>query len=130
VDSPYLYQVRVVVYKRPEDIAVVEKDSEPMAALNNALKTLEEKVRASREKLSQRDSHHSEEIDTVFYELTPDEIYATYARNQKPAEFVDKSRAEIASRLMTEEGLNQEAAYFAADQILYVAQKNTNIRKE
>jgi len=130
VESPYLYRVRIVVYKRPEDIAVVEKDSEPMTALNNALKALEEKIRASREKLSQRDSHYSEEIDTVFYELSPDEIYATYAKNQKPTDMVGKSRTEIASRLMVEEGLNEEAAYFAADQILYVAQKNTSQEEE
>ncbi len=125
-ETQYLYQVRIVVYKRPEDLVVIEKDAEPMIALNNALEVMKEKVRASREKLRQDDSHRDEEIETVFYELTPDEIYATYAKNQKPTEMVDRNRDEIASELMVEQGLTEEAAYFAADQILFVAQKNTN----
>jgi len=37
---------------------------------------------------------------------------------------------EIASKLMVEEGLKQEAAYFAADQILRVAQENANKQSE
>jgi ribosome-associated translation inhibitor RaiA len=129
-ETPYLYQVRIVVYKRPEDIAIVEKDSEPMIALNNALDALEAKIRASREKLRQRDSHQSEEIEKVFYDLSADEVYATYAKNQKPTDVVRKSRTEIASRLMVEEGMGEEAAYFAADQILFVAQKNTDEGEE
>jgi TPP-dependent 2-oxoacid decarboxylase len=124
--TPYLYQVRIVVYKRPEDIAIIEKDSEPMIALRNALEALEKKVRVSRKKLSQSDSHRSEQIDTIFYELSADEVYATYAKNQKPTDVIHKSRTEIASELMVEKGLTEEAAYFAADQILFVAQKNTD----
>ena len=122
-ETPYLYQVRIVVYKRPEDIAVIEKNVEAMIALKDALQALEEKIRASREKLRQTDGHRSEEIETVFYDLTPDEVYATYAKNQKPIDVIQKSRTEIASNLMVEEGLTEEAAYFAADQILFVAQK-------
>lgn len=124
-ETAYLYQVRIVVYKRPKNIAIIEKASEPMIALNKALEALEKKVRASREKLAQQDSHRDEEIETIFYELTPDEIYATYAKNQKPVDVMQKSRTEIASELMVAKGLTEEAAYFAADQILFVAQKNT-----
>jgi hypothetical protein len=119
-----------VVYKRPEDIAIIEKDGEPMIALNNALDALEEKSALPREKLTQDDSHRNEEIETVFYELTPDEVYATYAKNQKPTEVINKNRDEIASELMVKEGLTEEAAYFAADQILFVAQKNTGQGEE
>jgi ribosome-associated translation inhibitor RaiA len=129
-ETQYLYQVRIVVYKRPEDIAIIEKDSEPMIALNNALDALEEKIRASREKLTQNDSHRNEEIETVFYELTPDEVYATYAKNQKPTDVINKNRDEIATELMVKEGLTEEAAYFAADQIMFVAQKNTSQGEE
>lgn len=124
-ETQYLYQVRIVVYKRPEDIAIIEKDSEPMIALKNALEALEGKVRASREKLSQDDSHRDEEIEKVYYDLSADEVYATYAKNQKPAEVINKDRDEIASELMVEQGLTEDAAYFAADQILFIAQKNT-----
>jgi hypothetical protein len=35
-------------------------------------------------------------------------------------------RTEIASRLMVEEGLTEEAAYFAADQILRIAEERTS----
>ena len=41
-ETPYLYQVRIVVYKRPEDIAVIEKNVEAMIALKDALQSLEE----------------------------------------------------------------------------------------
>lgn len=125
-ETQYLYEVRIVIYKRPEDMAIIQKDSGPMIALNNALETLERIVRSSREKLAQDDSHRNEEIETVFYELTPDDTYATFAKNQKPTDVVQKSRTEIASELMVNKGLTEEAAYFAADQILFVAQKNTN----
>jgi len=124
-ETPYLYQVRIVAYKRPEDIAVIQKDSKPMTALRNALEALEEKVRTSREKLVQRDSHQSEDIERIYYEQSADEVYATYAKNQKPVDVIRKNRTEIASELMVKEGLTEEAAYFAADQILSVAQKST-----
>ncbi|MGD8404269.1 MAG: hypothetical protein PVJ21_11450 [Anaerolineales bacterium] len=129
-ESPYLYQVRIVVYKRPEDIAVVEKGVEPIIALKGALDALEEKVRASRERLAQRESRRAGSNDAVSQELTAEEVYATYAKDQDPQEYLSKSRTEIASELMVEEGLKQETAYFAADQILRVAQENANEQSE
>ena len=128
--SPYLYQVRVVLYKRPEDIAVVEKGVEPMVALKGALDTIEEKVRASRERLAQREARRAGTNDAVSQELTAEEVYATYAGDQAPEEFLSKSRTEVASKLMVEEGLEQEAAFFAADQILRVAQENASKQSE
>lgn len=129
-ESPYLYQVRIVIYKRPEDIAVTEKGVEPMVVLKGALDAIEKKVRASREKLAQAPPHRSEDVKTVSYELSAEEVYATYASDQDPAELLRKGRTEIASKLMVEEGLKQEAAYFAADQILSFAEENTNNRQE
>lgn len=129
-ETQYLYQVRIVIYKRPNDIAIIEKDTSPMIALRKALEAMEEKVRASREKLRQRNSHQSEEIEKVFYDLSADEVYATYAKNQKPTDVIRKSRTEIASELMVREGMNEEAAYFAADQILLVAQRGTDEEEE
>lgn len=124
-ESSYLHQVRIVVYKRPEDIAVVEKDSDPMTALRNALNALEEKVRESREKLAQVDPHRMGDTQTVSNELSAEEVYATYAGDDKPEELIDKGRTKIASKLMVEDGLNQQAAYIAADQILRVAQEKS-----
>ena len=64
-----LYRVRIVVYKRPQDIVVTKQDAHPMIALRDALDTLEEQVRTSREKLAQKDTHRDTQIETVYYEL-------------------------------------------------------------
>jgi hypothetical protein len=129
-ETSHLFQVRIVLYKRPEAVVVIQKDSEPMLTLRSTLEVLEKIVRASREKLAQVDSHQSEDIDRIYFELSADEVYATYAKNRKPADVVQKSRTEIASELMVEEGLTEEAAYFAADQILRVAQESTGDGEE
>jgi ribosome-associated translation inhibitor RaiA len=129
-ESPYLYQVRITLYKRPEDIAVVEKGVEPMVALKGALDAIEKKVRASREKLDQMQERRAGMNDAVSQELTAEEVYATYVKDQEPEKFLRKDRTEIASKLMMEEGLKQEAAYFAADQILRVAQENANTQSK
>lgn len=50
--------------------------------------------------------------------LTPGEIYDTYMENADPEEIIRAGRTEIASRLMAEHGLENDAAYYAADQIL------------
>ena len=118
-----LYRVRIVVYKRPQDIVVTKQDAHPMMALRDALDTLEEQVRTSREKLAQKDTHRDTQIETVYYELSADEIYATYAKGWQPEDVLRMDHTEIASRLMVEQGLTQDAADFAADQILLVAER-------
>ncbi|HET6598052.1 MAG TPA: HPF/RaiA family ribosome-associated protein [Anaerolineales bacterium] len=118
-----VYRVRIVVYKRPQDIAVSKQDVDPMVALRAALDVLEEQVRESREKLSQNDTHRDSQIETVYYDLTADEIYATYAKGWQPEDVLRMDHTEIASRLMVEQGLTQDAADFAADQILLVAER-------
>ena len=118
-----VFRVRIVVYKRPQDIAVTKQDPDPMVALRDTLDTLEEQVRESREKLSQRDTHRDTQIEQVYYDLTADEIYATYAKGWDPDEVRRMDHTEIASRLMVEQGLTQDAADFAADQILLVAER-------
>jgi hypothetical protein len=94
-----------------------------MVALRAALDVLEEQVRESREKLSQNDTHRDSQIETVYYDLTADEIYATYAKGWQPEDVLRMDHTEIASRLMVEQGLTQDAADFAADQILLVAER-------
>jgi ribosome-associated translation inhibitor RaiA len=118
-----LYRVRIVVYKRPQDIVVTKEDEEPMLALGDALDTLEAQVRASREKLAQPDTHRDSQIESVYYDLSADEIYATYAKGWQPEDVLQMDHTEIASRLMLEHGLTQDAADFAADQILLVAER-------
>lgn len=50
----YLYEAGIVVYLRPENIAVTKKDTSPEAALKHALSTLERSVREDR---NRRSSH-------------------------------------------------------------------------
>ena len=92
-----------------------------MLTLREVLDTLERQVRESREKLAQKDTHRDTQIETVFYDLTADEIYATYAKGWQPEEVVEMDHTDIARRLVLEHGLTQDAADFAADQILLVA---------
>jgi ribosome-associated translation inhibitor RaiA len=116
-----LFRVRIVTYKRPQDIVVTKEDEEPMLTLRQALDALERQVRSSREKLAERDPHRDAQIETLFYNLSADEIYATYAKGWQPEEVVEMDHSDIARRLMLEHGLTQDAADFAADQILLVA---------
>ena len=118
-----VYRVRIIVYKRPQDIVVTKQDPDPMVALRDALDALEEQVRASREKLAQNDPHRDSQIQSVYYDLSADEIYATYAKGWQPEDVLQMDHTEIASRLMVEQGLTQDAADFAADQILLVAER-------
>lgn len=122
-ETPHRFQVRIVVYKRPENMAVVEKGSEPMSTLRNALDAIEKNVRKSREKLMQVDPHRAEDIKTISDELSAEEVYMTYIEDIKPEELLRRGRTKLASSLMLKEGLNQDAAYFAADQILRIAQE-------
>jgi ribosome-associated translation inhibitor RaiA len=118
-----VYRARIVVYKRPQDIAVAKQEPNPMVALRDALDTLEEQVRESREKLAETDPHRDSEIQAVYYDLSAEEIYATYVKDWEPDEILEMDRTEIVSHLMVEEGLTQDAADFAADQILRVAER-------
>jgi hypothetical protein len=112
-----------VLYKRPQDLVITKQDPDPMVALREALQTLAVQVRASREKLMHRDTHRDSQIESVYYELSAEEIYATYAKGWQPEDVLRMSHTEIASRLMVEQGLTQDAADFAADQILLVAER-------
>lgn len=122
-ETPHRFRVRIVVYKRPENIAVVEKGPEPMSTLRNALDVMQKNVRDSREKLAQADPHRGEDLQTITHELSAEEVYGTYVENIDPEELLSQGRTGIASSLMLKKGLNQEAAYFAADQILRIAQE-------
>jgi ribosome-associated translation inhibitor RaiA len=120
-----LYRVRIVVYKRPQDIVVTKQDEDPMVTLRETLSALEAQIRESREKLAQRaaDTHRDSQIETVYYDLSAEEIYATYAKGWQPDEIVEMGQEEIVRLLMVEQGLTQDAADFAADQILLVAER-------
>lgn len=49
--TPYIYQVRIVAYVRPEDIVAVKKSDTLEGAVKGALDAIERQVREKREKL-------------------------------------------------------------------------------
>jgi len=56
-------------------------------------------------------------------ERSAEEIYAHYCDGIDPVQLFDQGRTEIATRLRVKEGLSQDAAYYAADQLLVYAQE-------
>jgi hypothetical protein len=62
-----------------------------------------------------------EDIIVGIYQLAPREIYDTYMGDQDPAQVIQESRTDLATRLRVEKGLSQDDAYYAADQILAYA---------
>lgn len=52
--TPHLYETRVVVYMRPNNLTAVEKAPEALQALQNALSTMERRVREERAHLRER----------------------------------------------------------------------------
>jgi ribosome-associated translation inhibitor RaiA len=122
-DVPFLYQARVVVYIRPKNIAAVEKAETVEAALRGALAAIERQVREHRERLGAAWQRPDKVTDQGVYELTAREIYDAYSDQIDRADLNNLDRNAIASQLMLNEGLDQETAYYAADQILQVAQE-------
>lgn len=118
-----VHRVRIIVYKRPRDIVITKEDADPMIALRDALDALEKQVRSSREKLAERNPHRDSQIESVYYERSAEEIYAAYARGWKPDEILEMERDDIIRHLMVTHGLTQDAADFAADQIMLAAQR-------
>lgn len=119
-----VFRVRILVYKRPQDLVVNKQDADPMVALRDALDALEEQVRNSREKLAERNPHRDSQIETVYYDLSAEEIYATYVKGWQPDEVLEMDRDEIVRHLLVNHGLTQDAADFAADQILLAAERS------
>lgn len=122
-NTPRFYRARIVAYIRPTDIAAIEKQDTPERALRGALDALERQILERRERLSKpwQQKEDVSRLDDIF-DLTAEEIYDTYAAGLEPDTLLDMDRTVLASRLMVDEGLDQEAAFYAADQILVAAQ--------
>lgn len=122
--TPHLYQARVVVYARPEHVASVSKQEDPITAMNTALDTVERQIRDRRKRLSERPQKQSGVgADEGLYELSAQEVYQAFTGGSLPDVWIEQTRDRIATRLMVDEGLNQDDAYYAADQILVYAQE-------
>lgn len=122
-ETPFLYKARIVLYMRPENIAVVEKGDSIMKAVKEALATVKRQVRKKREKL--KETSHSPKIKEpdIIYELSPLELYDTYTPAQDPENIIEQGRNNLAAELMVKEKIEQKAAYYIAGQILEYAEQ-------
>jgi hypothetical protein len=101
-----------------------------MTALANALDTIERKVYETREKLGTTQFKRAQDAEKIADELSAEEVYATYAREADPSDLLRDGRTKLAAKLMVEEGFDEEAAYYAADQILRVAVERTETENQ
>ncbi len=113
-ETQYLYQVRIVVYIRPQNMAVVKKNASPMEALRDALNAIKEMVRSSRENMADLNPNRENEKHTVSYDLSAEEVYATYVKAGTPTEIFDQGRTKIATRLMVEESLKSGSSLYCS----------------
>ena len=78
-ETPFLYEVTVVVYSRPEEIAATTKEADPVIALKDTLSAVERQVREKRAKLRDRwkrpgnDPVSAEILDVEAAEARPEE---------------------------------------------------------
>ncbi|MCL4295556.1 MAG: HPF/RaiA family ribosome-associated protein [Anaerolineae bacterium] len=122
--TPHCYRARIVVYIRPENIAAEEQGESLEGTLKEVLEAIERQVRQRREKLDKQWERRDKVVqERSIRELTPRELFASYADQLNPAALLDWDRATLAAELMTSKGLDQEAAYYAADQILAFIQE-------
>jgi|GEM_PF-2197603 len=63
------------------------------------------------------------------YQLTAKELYNSYAQGVNPSDLLSQSRIDLATRLRVEEGLKQEEAYHAADQMLAYARQQVEAER-
>lgn len=121
--SPHLFQARVVLYARPENIAAVAKRETPANALQDALDAVERQLRNRREKLQERSEKLGPQgARQEIYEMTAQEIYNKFAGDTLPDMWLEIPRDEIAASMRVKEQLNQDDAFYVADQILVAAQ--------
>lgn len=122
--TPHCYRVRIVVYIRPDNIVAEEKEETLEGSFKGAIEAIERQVRQWRDKLSKQWERPDKVVhEGSIRELTSREIFATYADQLNPAALLDWDRTTLAAELMASKGLNQEAAYYAADQILVFIQE-------
>lgn len=123
-ETVHLYQARVVAYAKPDNIAAVEKADTPFAALRQALEAVERQLRQRRETFRKPWEKPENVQASDIYELTPGEVFETFVNQLDVQSIADLDRDAVASQLMLKEKLNEETAYYAADQLLSFAEQN------
>ena len=84
-------------------------------------------MRQRREQFQAQWQQTEEGVDAGVYQLSPREIFDTYAGQADLMAQLNRTRTDIATELMVKAGLDQEAAYYAADEILLYAQETTDL---
>lgn len=126
VEEIFLYQARIVAYLKPENIAVLEKRETAESALRDAVSTIEERIRSERDKRRNIWKQPKKRSQLSVQELTIEEIHETYFNDVISKELLDQGRDKIASKLMMDEKLDQESAYYAADCLLEYAHRSNS----
>jgi ribosome-associated translation inhibitor RaiA len=78
-ETSFIYEVTVVVYARPSQIAASQKDADPLVALKGSLDAVERQVREKREKYNKKwerpgnDPVTQEVIDVLTADVTESE---------------------------------------------------------
>lgn len=122
--TPHCYRARIVVYVRPANLVAEERGESLEGALKGALEAIERQVRQRRDKLEKQWQRPDKVVqESNVQQLSAREIYDTYADQLNPAALRNLDRTTLAAELMTSKGLDQEAAYYAADQILAFVQE-------
>lgn len=119
-ENSFLYQARVVAYMRPKQIASVAKNENPRFAIKDALSDLERKIKEYRTRLKETWQRTDIQTEISVYDLSAKEVFNTFLDEDEedPEELLRQGRDKIASRLIANEGVDQETAYYAADRIL------------
>jgi hypothetical protein len=118
VEESYLYQATIVAYLKPENIAVVEKRETAETAFNDALSTIEDRIRSDHDMRRKVWQQPKQRTNISMRALSAQEIYDTYVDDVISKEMLDQGRDQIATKLMMDEQLDQES-----DSILEHAQR-------
>jgi len=122
-ETPHAFQSRVVAYIRPENLAAVETGDTIDLTLENAIDAIERQVHERREKFHKPWQQTDKTNPKGVYELSTRELFDAYGAQEEPAKLLERDRNDIAAELMGDYGLDQEAAYYAVDQMLVFAQE-------
>lgn len=122
-ETPYLFEVRIVVYMRPENIAVVEKGETIRKTVKDALSTVERQIRKERARRKELQQEPTQKEPEDLYTLSPEELYETYTPSKEVEVLLEEGRSELARFLMVEKEIGQKTAYYIADQILEYAER-------
>jgi ribosome-associated translation inhibitor RaiA len=124
-ETPNFFEARVIAYVRPDNIVAIEKGGNVETALRGALEALERQIRKRRAYLREKSRPETEEgVNVGPYQLTGRELYDAYAQDVPPEELLNRTRVDIATELMAQQGLSEEEAYYATDEILTFAQES------